>query len=54
MQARKREPRKNHFTITVTDSDREAIRQAAEKAGMSDSTWARNTLLKSLPKRKQG
>lgn len=54
MQPRKAHPRKNHFTITVTDSDREAIRKAAEKAGMSDSTWARNILLRSLTKRKQG
>lgn len=35
------EVRKNTFTVTATKAEKEAVRSAADKAGLSISSWVR-------------
>ena len=38
------EVRKNTFTVTATKAEKEAVRAAADKAGLSISSWVRMVL----------
>lgn len=51
MSTRKPNPRKIHFTVTVTEEDRDLLVKAAEHFLLSASSWARLILLEAAAKR---